>query len=370
MKTKLKSSIIAYHMAVGHRVAAAMVCALCAGGLAAFAAVPQAITYRGVLTRTSGYDRPMMLELTFRLYDSKAPEKALWARTMRVPVDTNGVFYAELSDANGSDPDGIGFTLADAMGAIKGTPEIGLTPPKAAELKPRQQLATGVRAARAARAKAADERAHAVYERVLYNNVLGAIGADGRHFFYRNPLTSALVRDSWHGSPCCVGNIARTLLALKDNLLAVSADGTTLYVNNYMDIETDDFRMETAYPFDETIEIAVKEAKPKCVMTAYNGINGIWSGANFGLIEGILRSEWGFTGLVMTDWCARSHLWQNIAAGNDVKMPVIWEHDQPGAKAMHVTLARQGKINPARIKASVKRVLRLVMESSRFKSTL
>ena len=123
---------------------------------AAQAAVPQALTYRGVLTRTSGYDRPTALELTFRLYDSKAPEKALWARTMRVPVDTNGVFYAELSDANGSDPDGIGFTLADAMGAIKGTPEIGLTPPKAAELKPRQQLATGVRAARAARTKAAD----------------------------------------------------------------------------------------------------------------------------------------------------------------------------------------------------------------------
>ena len=108
------------------------------------------------------------------------------------------------------------------------------------------------------RAKAADERAHAVYERVLYNNVLGAIGADGRHFFYRNPLTSALVRDSWHGSPCCVGNIARTLLALKDNLLAVSADGTTLYVNNYMDIETDDFRMETAYPFDGKVAFTLK----------------------------------------------------------------------------------------------------------------
>ena len=74
---------------------------------AVLAAVPQALTYRGVLTRTSGYDRPTSLELTFRLYDSKAPE-------------------------------------------------IGLTPPKAAELKPRQQLATGVRAARAARTKAAD----------------------------------------------------------------------------------------------------------------------------------------------------------------------------------------------------------------------
>ena len=108
------------------------------------------------------------------------------------------------------------------------------------------------------RSQAADERAHAVYERVLYNNVLGSIGADGRHFFYRNPLTSVLVRDAWHGSPCCVGNVARTLLALKDNLLAVSADGRTLYVNNYMDIETDDFRMETGYPFDGKVRFTLK----------------------------------------------------------------------------------------------------------------
>ena len=118
--------------------------------------VPQVLTYRGVLQRTGGYESRTSLELTFRLYDSKSPDIALWARTMRVPVDTNGVFYAELSDQNGNDPDNIGYTLADAMGAIKGTPEIGLTPPDAEELKPRQSLATAPRAARAARAKAAD----------------------------------------------------------------------------------------------------------------------------------------------------------------------------------------------------------------------
>ena len=109
------------------------------------------------------------------------------------------------------------------------------------------------------RSRAADERAHAVYERVLYNNILGSIGADGLHFFYRNPLTSVIVRDGWHGSPCCVGNVARTLLALKDNLLSVSADGKTLFVNNYMDIETDDFKMETRYPFDGHVRFTLKK---------------------------------------------------------------------------------------------------------------
>ena len=50
--------------------------------------VPQVLTYRGVLNRTGGYERATSLPLTFRLYDSKSPDTALWARTIRVPVDT------------------------------------------------------------------------------------------------------------------------------------------------------------------------------------------------------------------------------------------------------------------------------------------
>ena len=124
--------------------------------LSSLAAVPQVLTYRGVLQRTGGYDHATSLELTFRIYDSLSPETALWARTLRVPIDTNGVFYAELNDKDGVDPDGIGRSIADAMGAVKGAPEIGLTPPDANELKPRQRLSTSPRAARAARTSAAD----------------------------------------------------------------------------------------------------------------------------------------------------------------------------------------------------------------------
>ena len=124
---------------------------------AAFADVPQALTYRGVLRRTGGGEQKAeAMELTFRIYDSTSPETALWARSIRVPVDADGVFYAELNDTAGKDPDGIGRSLADAMGMIKGAPEIGLTPPDSNELMPRQKLSTAPRAARAARASAAD----------------------------------------------------------------------------------------------------------------------------------------------------------------------------------------------------------------------
>lgn len=51
-------------------------------------------------------------------------------------------------------------------------------------------------------------------------------------------------------------------------------------------------------------EIAVKEGGALCVMTGYNGLNGHWCSSNFGLTRGILRGEWNFSGLVMTDWWA------------------------------------------------------------------
>ncbi|MGL1890951.1 MAG: glycoside hydrolase family 3 C-terminal domain-containing protein [Spirochaetaceae bacterium] len=52
-------------------------------------------------------------------------------------------------------------------------------------------------------------------------------------------------------------------------------------------------------------EIAVKEGDTKSLMTAYNPINGIWAASNYDLNTTILRKEWGYTGIVMTDWWAK-----------------------------------------------------------------
>ena len=124
-------------------------------------------------------------------------------------------------------------------------------------------------------------------------------------------------------------------------------------------------------------EIAVREAQPKCLMTSYNGINGVLSGANFGLIEGILRGEWGYRGLVMTDWHALSSIWENIAAGNDVKMPEIANSGYYASATTQKEIAahiahrlREGVVDSRRVKASAKRVLELVMQSPRFAATL
>ncbi|MGF1767652.1 glycoside hydrolase family 3 C-terminal domain-containing protein [Enterovibrio makurazakiensis] len=64
-------------------------------------------------------------------------------------------------------------------------------------------------------------------------------------------------------------------------------------------------------------EIAVKEGKASTIMTSYNPVNGHWAASNYDLNTTILRNEWGFTGIVMTDWWAKMN--DPINAGQESK---------------------------------------------------
>ena len=68
-------------------------------------------------------------------------------------------------------------------------------------------------------------------------------------------------------------------------------------------------------------EIVVKEAKPQTVMCAYNQINGTYCSENHFLLTDVLRKEWGFNGLVMTDWGATHNRIKMLEAGLDLEMP-------------------------------------------------
>ena len=68
-------------------------------------------------------------------------------------------------------------------------------------------------------------------------------------------------------------------------------------------------------------EIAVKEGRAKSIMTSYNEINGTYANENKHLLQEILREEWGFDGIVITDWGASNDHVKGVAAGSNLEMP-------------------------------------------------
>jgi len=68
-------------------------------------------------------------------------------------------------------------------------------------------------------------------------------------------------------------------------------------------------------------EICVKEGLPKTIMSSYNRINGVHSSENAELLTGILRGEWGFDGMVSSDWENTAEHYKEVKAGDDVRMP-------------------------------------------------
>ena len=67
-------------------------------------------------------------------------------------------------------------------------------------------------------------------------------------------------------------------------------------------------------------EILVREGRPWSIMSSYNIINGHRASENRDLLTGILREEWGFDGMVTTDWWTFGEHYKEAAAGNDMKM--------------------------------------------------
>jgi beta-glucosidase len=89
-------------------------------------------------------------------------------------------------------------------------------------------------------------------------------------------------------------------------------------------------RMSTSSDVDErtlheiylpAFEIAVREAQPWTVMSAYNLVNGTYAAEHQPLLTGILREQWGFEGLVVSDWGGINDRVRGVEAGNDLEMP-------------------------------------------------
>lgn len=108
-------------------------------------------------------------------------------------------------------------------------------------------------------------------------------------------------------------------------------------------------------------EIAVKDAQPWAIMTAYNKVNGKYTCEDVDLTENILRGDWGFRGVVMTDWNAGTDAVASMVAGNDMLQP-----GQQRQRQAILDAARNGSLDIAILDRNVKRILEFVVKSRSF----
>jgi beta-glucosidase len=103
-------------------------------------------------------------------------------------------------------------------------------------------------------------------------------------------------------------------------------------------------------------ERAIADARPMTVMASYNRINGVYATENRWLLTDVLRDEWGFDGLVVSDWGAVNDRDKGVAAGLDLEMPSSGDAG-PSAVVRAVTA---GELREEDLDEAVRNVLRLV----------
>lgn len=109
-------------------------------------------------------------------------------------------------------------------------------------------------------------------------------------------------------------------------------------------------------------EIAVREGKPWTVMSSYNKINGTYTQESKDLLTTILRDEWGFDGIVMTDWTGQRNTVAQIKAGNDLMEP-----GNPAQTQEVISKVKSGELKMEELDVCVKRILEYLVKTPRFR---
>lgn len=144
----------------------------------------------------------------------------------------------------------------------------------------------------------------------------------------------------------------------------IQANGTAACVKHFACNNQELRRMANDSVLDErtlreiyltAFEIAVKEGKTKTIMSSYNLINGEYANENKHLLRDILRGEWGFEGVVVSDWAGSNSRTAAVEAGSDLEMPAC----KYGAEDI-VLAVEKGELDIKYVDECVERILTLV----------
>jgi beta-glucosidase len=132
------------------------------------------------------------------------------------------------------------------------------------------------------------------------------------------------------------------------------------YQRHFISSDVDERTLRELYllPF----EMAINEAKPWSVMSSYNRINGVFASSNEYLLRDVLKGEWNFDGLVVSDWGAALETAENAVGGLDLEMP---GPTRTRGDAL-VKAVQEGSVSEALIDDSVRRILDVMVRAGKF----
>lgn len=174
---------------------------------------------------------------------------------------------------------------------------------------------------------------------------------------HRSPLGGRLF-EAFSEDPLLTGHLASAYIR------GLQRHGVGASVKHFLANESETERTTVDSVIDEAtlrevylapFEIAVQDAQPWTLMAAYNRVNGVPSTEQQELLADILKDEWGYDGVVMSDWYATSRTAESVTAGLDLVMP---GPSTPWADSL-VTEVRAGNVPESVVDDHVARILRL-----------
>lgn len=173
------------------------------------------------------------------------------------------------------------------------------------------------------------------------------LGGRGYEYYSEDPYLTGKVAESF------IKGVQKTGTGTSIKHFAAN-NAETLRINMSSDVDERALREIYLAPF----EIGVKNAKPWTVMSSYNKVNGVQMAENRELLTDILRDEWGFDGVVVSDWGGVKDRIKALEAGNDLDMPENQRSNQSVVDAV-----RRGILSEAVLDQSVERILELVFKA-------